>query len=356
MSWQGIQGHDDVVEQFRRAIQGGRLASTFLFVGPAGAGKRSLADKLAQTLLCEVRPPAAMDPCDHCSACQQVLAGTHPDFHVVRKPKDRNVIPVELFIGDGSHRMREGLCHDIALKPFRGGRKIAIIDDADHLNQEGANCLLKTLEEPPPQSVLILIGTSEQKQLPTIRSRCQIVRFSPLSQETVAQLLLETKSTDDPRLAGELAQLADGSITNALQLIDPAVREFRDQLCQQLASPPWRHGELAKLVTSFVEAGGKEGTAKRARLRQAIHFAIDVYRQLIARLHGRPTAGDEVLTRSTNSLSHHWPSGDSGAAECIDLCLNVLTDVDSNANLATLVDWWLDELATVTRTGRMRLV
>ena len=77
--------------------------------------------------------------------------------------------------------MREGLCHDIALKPFRGGRKIAIIDDADYLNQEGANCLLKTLEEPPEKSVIILIGTSQQRQLPTIRSRCQIVRFAPLS-------------------------------------------------------------------------------------------------------------------------------------------------------------------------------
>ena len=67
--------------------------------------------------------------------------------------------------------MHEGLCHDIALRPFMGGYKVALIDDADYLNAEGANCLLKTLEEPPPRSVLILIGTSPAKQLPTIRSR-----------------------------------------------------------------------------------------------------------------------------------------------------------------------------------------
>ena len=73
--------------------------------------------------------------------------------------------------------MREGLCHDISLKPYSGRRKVAVIDDADYLNQEGANALLKTLEEPPPKSLLILIGTSEQRQLPTIRSRCRRLRW-----------------------------------------------------------------------------------------------------------------------------------------------------------------------------------
>jgi len=104
---------------------------------------------------------------------------THPDFYIVEKPADKSSIPLALFVGDDDHRMREGLCHDIGLKPFMGGRKVAIIDDADHLNEEGANCLLKTLEEPPPCSVLILIGTSADKQLPTIRSRCQTIRLVP---------------------------------------------------------------------------------------------------------------------------------------------------------------------------------
>ena len=93
--------------------------------------------------------------------------------------------------------MREGLCYDIALKPYSGRRKVAIIDDADYLNKEGANCLLKTLEEPPPKSLLILIGTSEQRQLPTIRSRCQIVRFQPLPEQDVAELLLATGACED---------------------------------------------------------------------------------------------------------------------------------------------------------------
>ena len=149
-----ILGHDSVLDRFRRSIRAGRLASTFLFVGPPGIGKKLFALQLAQGLLCERRPEEALDPCGECPSCAQVLAGTHPDVVVVKKPTDKNFIPLELLIGDKEHRMREGLCHDISLKPYSGRRKVAVIDDADYLNQEGANALLKTLEEPPPKSLL----------------------------------------------------------------------------------------------------------------------------------------------------------------------------------------------------------
>ncbi len=180
MVWQGIEGHDAIADRFRTALTHGRLASTFLFVGPAGIGKRTFALKLAQSLLCQAVPAEQLAPCGTCDSCIQVLAGTHPDLHLVCKPADKGFIPLAAFIGDDDHRMREGLCHAIALKPFMGGRRIAIIDDADYLNEEGANSLLKTLEEPPPRSVLILIATSLERQLPTIRSRCQTVRFGRL--------------------------------------------------------------------------------------------------------------------------------------------------------------------------------
>ena len=147
MAWHGILGHDDVVEQFRRAVTRGRLASSFLFVGPAGIGKRVFAIKLAQALLCSTRPETALDPCETCPACVQVHAGTHPDLQYVCKPDDKSFLPLELLIGDKEHRGRQGLCHAIAMKPFMGGRKVAIIDDADYLNPEGANSLLKRSEE-----------------------------------------------------------------------------------------------------------------------------------------------------------------------------------------------------------------
>src|SRR5262245_14664263 len=97
MSWQGIEGHDDKVEQFRRALSRGRLASTYLFVGPEGIGKRTFALKLAQSLLCSLRAPTEVDPCGQCEACRLCTAGAHPDLLTVARPEGRAFIPLELF-------------------------------------------------------------------------------------------------------------------------------------------------------------------------------------------------------------------------------------------------------------------
>jgi DNA polymerase-3 subunit delta' len=183
---------------------------------------------LAKSLLCERRDQAQLDACGMCPSCVQVDAGTHPDLHMVCKPEGKSEIPVALFIGPRENRMREGFCYDISLKPFGGGRKIGIIEDADLINEEGANALLKTLEEPPPRSVLILVGTSESKQLPTIRSRSQVVRFEPLGQEVVERLLLEKQLVADAAEAGRLAAQSEGSVTRAMELADPDLWRFRD--------------------------------------------------------------------------------------------------------------------------------
>ena len=120
--------------------------------GLPGIGKRTFALKLAQGLLCERVPEERLDPCGECPSCHQVRGADRiPTWRLIGKPADKAFIPLELLIGDAEHRMRAGLCYNIALKPYSGRRKVAIIDDADYLNKEGANCLLKTLEEPPPQ-------------------------------------------------------------------------------------------------------------------------------------------------------------------------------------------------------------
>ena len=177
-----------------------------------------------------------MAPCGTCEDCVQVDANTHPDLLQVSKPADRAFIPVELLIGERERQMREGLCHDISLRPYSGRRKIAILDDADALNTEGANSLLKTLEEPPPDSLLILIGTNLQRQLPTIRSRCQAIIFRPLNTEQLASLLLRNQVTTIDS-AQELASMSGGSLTEACLMADPELHEFRAP-CS--VNCPWR--------------------------------------------------------------------------------------------------------------------
>ncbi len=348
MSWNEILGHESIVERFRRAVRRGRLASTFLFVGPAGIGKRTFALKLAQSLLCETHSEADLEPCGRCPACQQVAAKTHPDLALVARPADKSFIPLELLIGDDEHRMREGLCHDIALKPFCGGRKIAIIDDADYLNQEGANCLLKTLEEPPPKSVIVLIGTSEQRQLPTIRSRSQVIRFEALSREIVKQLLLREGLVENDAEADELANLSDGSLQQAVEFSDPPVREFRARWLEFLSSPTGNVFAFGKDLSSFVDAAGKEAPPRRLRMKQVARWGADFYRHLMSRLEGRAEPADPALEQSLAASVDSFLDTDSTAI-CLERCLDAHAQIEANANQATLIECWLDDLVSFRR-------
>jgi DNA polymerase III subunit delta' len=311
---------------------------------------------LAQALLCETNPEQDLDPCGHCPACQQVAALTHPDLELVCKPPDKSFIPLELFIGDKEHRARVGLCYNLSLKPVRGGRRIALIDDADFLNQEGANCLLKTLEEPPPHSMLILLGTSEQKQLPTIRSRSQVIRFQPLAEETVAAILVSAGLVGDADQSRRLAALAGGSLAQAAELAEEAIGDFRRTLYSQLSQPDWNSVEFAKTLGQFVEAAGKEAPPRRARMIQLIGLAIEFYRQLLRSLSGASVTGDDILRDAVAAAHRAWRGDAETAASCLDRCVDTIAHVQANANQATLLDCWLDELATMTRSGRPLLV
>lgn len=348
MSWQGIEGHDDVVAKFRAMLSGGRLASTFLFVGPSGVGKRMFAERLAQTLLCSSRTPAEMNPCGVCDSCVQVQAGTHPDVLRVSKPADRSAIPVELIIGSKEKRMQEGLCHDISLKPFMGGRRVAIIEDADDLNEEGANALLKTLEEPPPRSVMILIGTSPDRQLPTIRSRAQLVRFAPLDAAIIARLLVAQDIVSDTADAARIAAQCGGSLTQAVEMADPALVRFRAELVAQLAEGTFDNVAFAKLLIALVEEAGKEAPPRRARMRQVIGMAIQFYRELLRAMSGAPASEESAGNAIDRALATGRFDADN-VGRLIERSLDALEHVDRNAHQAALLECWLDDLSQLAQ-------
>ena len=327
----GLVGHERQRAWFRAAMQNGRLASTFLFVGPNGIGKRRFARLVAQALLCEQVPASELAPCGTCSNCIQVLADSHPDVLYVSKPEDRAAIPVELLIGRREHRMQEGLCHDIRLRPMSGTRRIAILDDCDLLNQEGANALLKTLEEPPSHAVIILIGSSAQRQLPTIRSRCQIIRFDPLSLAEGTEVLRRQLDPQKHSVASieEAVQLANGDVSVARHLLNEEVQTFSTQLNQLLDNDPPQAVELAETVSNFVEAAGKEASARRERLREVGRMAAKLYRD---RLRESAVQGNAESPETRRSLYR------------LLRCLAVPAEVDRNANQATLIECWAADL------------
>lgn len=379
MSWDAVLNHDAAAERFRRSLQRNRLASTYLFVGQSGIGKRLFAFKLAEALLCEQNEAAALLPCGNCSSCQQVQSQSHPDLILVSKPADKAFIPLEAFIGDKEHRRQEGLCHDIGLKPFRGGRKIAIIDDADFLNQEGANSLLKTLEEPPPHSLLILIGTSQQRQLSTIVSRSQVVRFHALDNQQVLQvlqgllaeqpptrldestaervdLLRELIETKGDHILETLARSSSGSIERALKLADPAILQFREQLFAKLASRDPAAGSFIPSVIAFLDGDGKESAKKRARLIMVGDFAIEFYRHWMVRVsdmsQGVEQADpglDQAVCRAIEPFQEQVLMGVEIAGRCIERTTQMQQQVVANAGAPNVIETWLRDLGRLSR-------
>lgn len=345
MSWHGIEGHDGIVEQFRTVLARDRLASSFLFVGPAGVGKATFARKFAQALLCSARPAEAMDPCETCPSCVQVKAGTHPDVISVAKPADKSEIPVDRILGPKEHRLREGLIYDLSLRPFMGGRKVAILDDADVLNEEGANALLKTLEEPPPRSVLILVGTSPARQLPTIRSRCQLVRFAPLPTSTVADILVQQGLVSDPGLAAQAAVASEGSVQRALELADPALWPLRGALFQRLAGLPADTLGLAHALTSGTEAVGTEAAARRARLRILLGFALEFFRALLMEASGAAPPADAELAGAVRSALAGRPMTVESIEASVQRTLDALEQIDRMVHYMAIVEAWADALA-----------
>lgn len=331
MKLEEIYGHAAAARQFAVAFARNRLAGSYLFVGPANIGKRTFAFALAKAVLCldttnrptetgsdtaptitetipvttvgtektVVTPLSACGKCESCKVFGEQTGVSHPDFFYVSKPEDKSSLPLELLIGDKEHRGRSGLCYAISKTPFLSRYKVAIIDDADFLNTEGANSLLKTLEEPPPNSLLILIGTSTTKQLPTIRSRCRLVRFSPLSAENK----------------------------------EDVSEEIRLELQRHFAAPHFSAVMLAKRLNEYIETAGKEAPPRRRRCRSVFEIAMTIFQNHIRqRNHSTSVPSSDTTTHLRTDVYR------------AERTLEAIEQLDKNVNIPYIIDGWLQDL------------
>jgi DNA polymerase-3 subunit delta' len=330
VSWQRVRGHEAQVAAFAQAVRRGRLAHAYLFTGPSGVGKRLFAGELGKALLCEFAG-TELQACDHCESCVLVEAGTHPDFFTVSRPEDSHELPIEV--------MRE-LCRGFTLRSARGRGKVAVLDDAEDLNEASANCFLKTLEEPPPRSVFILVGSTSERQLPTIVSRCQVVRFAPLPEPLVADVL-RTHELPDPTLIPRLARLSGGSPGQALALADPDLWAFRGTLLQGLLQPRADTPALARAWTEFVEEAGKESSVQRRRaaliLRLLVLFLEDA---LTLSLGGEPRLAEPAdLPLLRDLVARTSPEQ---LLAVLERCLEADTHLERYAQLVLILESLLD--------------
>ncbi len=211
-----VRGQQHATAALRAALSGGRVPHALLFSGPAGVGKATAAREVAKALLCAGGPAAY---CGSCGPCRRVDAGTHSDLYILAPQAQKASITVEE-IRDISRRLYES--------PMEGSRKAAIIDPADLMTVGAQNALLKTLEEPPDDTTIILIAENTDALLPTVRSRCRRVDFRRLAVEEVEDFL--ASQGVDKENARQIAVLSDGSFGAALELVDGTVAVSRREL------------------------------------------------------------------------------------------------------------------------------
>jgi DNA polymerase III subunit delta' len=222
MGYNRIIGHHKQIEMLKRAISGGKIAHAYLFAGPEGIGKQLVALNFAKTLNCE---KDGIEPCDLCPPCKRIESGNFMDVQIFAPKGLTRQLKVEQI---------EQFISQVNLKPYEGRKKVFILVDADRANISFQNKILKILEEPPQDTVIILVSSSIDSLLPTIRSRCQILNFSALPVEEVEKQLLATGiGSDDARIAAHLSQ---GQLGNSRQWLEPERAAQRKTLFGIIAS------------------------------------------------------------------------------------------------------------------------
>lgn len=263
-----MPGFEAITDQIRPSlilntfIRKGAIPHALLFTGMEGVGKQAAAKAFAMVCNCLRNRPAESSvnsgrpvlsgkpesdgPCGICSSCRKILSNSHPDIIEIK--------PSGSYIRISQVR---DLCEILAFKPYEARIRMVIISDAQTMNTAAANALLKLLEEPPERTILILTATEKSDLIPTIASRCQHIRFNPVSRKKLAEMLVESKGID-PADAGIFAAMANGSFTRALDLSDKSRLLKRDWIINEIESLSLK--ETGKCL-AFAERLAKEKEA-----------------------------------------------------------------------------------------------
>ena len=221
-SFKDVVGHKDIIKYIRNAVSENKVSHAYIMNGERGSGKKMLANLFATTLQCEKGGP---DPCNECHSCKQAESGNHPDIIHVTHEKP-NTISVE--------DIRTQVNNDILIKPYQGPYKIYIISEADLMTPQAQNALLKTIEEPPEYAVIFLLTENAQMLLPTITSRCVMLKLRNIKDTLIRKYLMETMRVPDYK-ADMCAAFAQGNMGRAIMLANSEhFNEIREEAVQLL--------------------------------------------------------------------------------------------------------------------------
>jgi DNA polymerase-3 subunit delta' len=339
MPFRDIVGHRRLIGLVARSIESGTLPPSLILAGPEGIGKRLLAIATAQALNC-FRPgisgaqassqvdDAGFDACGTCASCTKIARGVHPDVHFV-VPGDSGSIKIE--------QVRD-VVDRAGYRPFEGRRRVVVFDQADALVPQAQNALLKTLEEPAPSSVFLLVTSRPDALLPTVLSRCPRLRFRPLDVEDVAAVLIRQGRSEAEARA--VAATADGSVGHALSASGADLVEARDVAARVLAHASGtddarRRLESAKDLLARTGAGGAGDREQLAVNLRAMASLVRDAELLSTRADDRALANPDVR-KAVERLSAFRGERGVHAFTAIDQALVAL---ERNAGVKVVADW-----------------
>ena len=330
MLFDGIQGQESAVRILVRALESGRVPTTFLFTGPSGCGRMGTAVALAASFNCENGAPA----CGSCSSCRHHLSNSHPDLLIVRPPAGKRIIVIE--------QIRD-LIERAYLMPLMGTTSTFIIDGAHQMNPNAANALLKILEEPPATSRFVLIAPDKDSVLPTVSSRCRVLAFRPLSRP-VMEALLEAEGIDKKR-AALLASMARGSMARGLEY-------HREKI-------PERMAEEFEPLSSLHEAGpaqlldlAKRWGKNRTEALKVTEFMAQWYRDMLILSEGAPK---NQLIHSSQMATLSFRADELGGGPlsmALESIEDAREDLENNTNVELTMDNLLLRLRKYGQAGR----
>lgn len=319
--WDELVGQSKVADHLRTAVETGTVAHAYLFVGSPGAGKKSTARALACALFCED------GGCGVCRACQRVKKGLHPDIHVTRPE------------GAASYMVSQirDVIRDVNLRPVEADRKIYIIESAEMFNDGSANAFLKTLEEPPDDVVVILLAPSFDSVIPTVSSRCRVVRFRKISPELAEGMLVERTGAQAAEARAALAATG-GVMARAVEFLEsPSRRDARLRMLGILKDLTVmdEHDVLraARDLLKAVKAPLEDLKVLQAEeVREREEFLGKSGGKDIADRHKR-----ELTAREREGVGEILNITESWLRDCLTLCLGV-GDLISNGDVADAME------------------
>jgi len=275
MTFTNIEGHEKPISILKRALANKTLAHAYLFSGEEGIGKKMAALALAAAVNCGKAGPEG--GCGVCPSCRKIASLGHPDVHLL--VPDGEEIKID--------QVRQTQA-DLSLKPFEGEKKTLIIDGAESMNAASSNAFLKTLEEPPGDALIILVTAMPQSLLPTIRSRCQEIRFHPLPRRTLAQALMRRRELSEGD-AWFLAALAQGSMGRGLSMDVDQEKAARDEVMALWSG-------LGSMGPGEILAQAEALSKDRDRLERLLDIGVEWLRDALVY---RATGEEKLLVHGT---------------------------------------------------------